>query len=40
MENIFLVLNGNGNGIVEINDVRLILSSLAIRGGANCTAKT
>jgi len=33
----FLVLNGNGNGTVEMNDVHLILPP---PGGTNCTAKT
>jgi len=40
IEKTFLVLNSNNNGTVEMSDVRLIMSPLAICGGTNCTAKT
>jgi len=37
IEKIFLVLNSDDNGTVEMSDVRLILPP---PGGTNCTAKT
>jgi len=40
IEKIFLVLNGNDNGTVEMSDVGLNLSPPVICGGTNCTAKT
>jgi len=35
-----LILDSNENGTVEMSDMRLILPSLVICGGTNCTAKT